>query len=112
MDQQTLKEILHYNPDTGKWIWLKPLNKRIIVGSKAGSYDSKGYLQIGIFGNNYRAHRLAFLYMENILPKEVDHIDRNPSNCIWKNLKKCTHIENLANRIISRNQKTGRYSKG
>ena len=48
----------------------------------------KGYTSIMISGKNYRAHRLAWLYVYGYLPEhEIDHIDRDKSNNKIDNLR-------------------------
>jgi len=32
-----LKQILNYNPETGDWIWLKPVQSSVKAAQKAGS---------------------------------------------------------------------------
>jgi hypothetical protein len=67
-----------------------------------------GYIHINIDKSVYRAHRLAFLYMEGYVPEHcVDHIDRNPSNNKWSNLREVSHQCNSRNRKVCVNSKSG-----
>jgi hypothetical protein len=85
--QTELKKILHYNPDTGIFTRIYSKNKRYI-GKETGNLDSDGYVFIRVNGKQYKAHRLAFLYMNGEMPKyTVDHIDRVKNNNSWKNLR-------------------------
>jgi hypothetical protein len=79
------------------------------VGMLAGSITNKGYVSIHVNRKAYQAHRLAFLYMTGEFPKGVvDHIDRNPSNNCWSNLRDVTTAFNLKNRVdCNRNGATG-----
>ena len=117
LTQDVLKEIIHYDPISGEWIWLynpkstKTRNK-IYAGSKAGSITRYGYVIITFYlgGKKYQilAHRLAFLYMVGRLPTlEVDHIDMVRTNCKWDNLREVTHSENAQNRRKQSNNTTG-----
>lgn len=94
-----LKEILHYNPTTGIWTWLKTAaNKRRFVGGDAGSVDSKGYPIIKINSSLYKSHRFAWLYMTGGWPMgDLDHRDRDPSNCRWENLRQASRVQNNIN---------------
>lgn len=95
---QRLREVLHYNPDSGDWIWLKTLSVRREAGSPAGEVKSSGYLFIGVDGSRYRAHRLAWLYMTGVWPTEqVDHINGVRSDNRWINLRAANNTQNAAN---------------
>jgi hypothetical protein len=99
LTQERLKSILHYEPSSGVFTWVNCPNRPDLTGKVAGGLDDKGYTLIRI-GELYRAHRLAFLYMEGEFPLgEVGH-----HNCVrddngWVNLYKCTHQENMNNPI-------------
>lgn len=94
-----LKEVLHYNPETGIFIWLKTLSNRTKVGYNAGTHKNNGYMRIDIDGYFYYAHRLAFLYMTGEWPKnEIDHIDNIRDNNKWENLREVTRSQNNKNR--------------
>ena len=68
------------------------------VGSVAGSKRKDGYSLIQINRVKYLFHRLVFLYMTGEFPEEeVDHIDGEPSNNSWVNLRAASHSENLHN---------------
>ena len=82
-----LRALLSYDCESGSFRWLRPRGK---AASKptAGSSDSGGYIKIGIAGHDYRAHRLAWLYVSGEWPKgQLDHMDGNPSNNAIANLR-------------------------
>jgi len=94
-----LRERLQYDPNTGKWVWLKSARSGW-VGRPAGSLDAKGYWVIKIDGQSYKSSRLAYLYMTGEWPaEEMDHIDRAPWNDCWTNLRPATRTENNQNRV-------------
>jgi hypothetical protein len=98
LTQDKLKELLDYNPSTGEFIWKVYRNWRSKVGDTAGSVGNHGYVVIGVNGEAYLAHRLAFLYMEGEFPPdEVDHINTVETDNHWRNLCKCTRKENNNN---------------
>lgn len=96
MTQQQLKEILHYNPNTGAFTWKICPRKSIKEGSIAGRLSR--YIQIQYKGKKYYAHRLAWLYMYGKLPKnQIDHINRDKTDNRISNLRDVTHFENQQN---------------
>jgi len=97
LTQVELKEILHYDPDTGKFTWNDCRNSCVHKGDSAGTYCDR-YIRISIDGKSYRAHRLAFLYMEGELPSDcVDHINRVRDDNRWCNLRHATRRQNNHN---------------
>lgn len=75
-----------------------------IVGTK-----SKGAYQVRVDGVAYRLHRLVWLYMTGQHPLGViDHMDGNPANNVWSNLRDVTESVNQQNqRHAQRHNATG-----
>lgn len=102
-----LKELLHYNPETGVFTWLVSRGK-VKAGSVAGRLNKDGHRRIKIDGVEYFAHRLAFLYMTGEWPKElIDHRDVDPANNRWGNLREATIMQNARNRRVASNNVLG-----
>jgi HNH endonuclease len=98
---ERLKELLSYDPLTGSFRWLVNRQGPAKAGDAAGSVTGKGYIQIGIDGRLYLAHRLAFLYMTGEFPKnEGDHHDLCKSNNVWSNLRDATSRQNKGNQTV------------
>lgn len=96
--QERLKELLDYDPETGVFVWKVRIGNRDSIGHVAGGIGGKGYPCIGIYGGQYRSHRLAFLWMTGELPtNEIDHINRERTDNRWKNLRAVTHKGNSRN---------------
>ena len=104
--QARLKELLHYDPETGIFTRIKSYCSRAIAGTAAGSKDSNGYLRIRL-GGAYAAHRLAFIYMTGKYPNVIDHINGNPSDNRWINIRSVTRAENAKNQKIGVRNSTG-----
>ena len=98
LTQDRLKEVLHYEPETGVTTRRKPWG-RLAVGDVCGTPNKSGYTVIRVLGKNYRRDRLAVLYMTGSWPEhEVDHADGDRSNDEYSNLRPCTKSENQQNR--------------
>ncbi len=106
--QGRLKEKLWYSKETGNFFWIGLFAGRMKNGQKAGYTNPRGYVIIKIDYTEYLAHRLAWLYMTGNWPEnEIDHIDGNPSNNKWDNLRAATGTQNQGNRKISKNNTSG-----
>jgi hypothetical protein len=105
---QELRELLRYEPDTGKWFWKVKISRNRAAGDETGKPDVTGYCHIRYKRRLYKAHRLAWLYMTGEWPEgDIDHRDLNPSNNRWKNLRDATKSQNLANSKKYKNNKSG-----
>lgn len=100
LTQERLKELLHYTPDTGIFVWKVTTNTHAIKGSVAGTCNKRGYKIIGINGKKFYIHRLVWLYVYGKFPDgEIDHIDCNPKNNTITNLRVITRSGNCQNKI-------------
>ena len=103
-----LREVLDYDAATGVFRWRVQLGNKGPVGCRAGSINVHGYRIIRIDQRDYRAARLAVLFMTGAWPDAlVDHIDLCRSNDQWSNLRLATYSENFANRKARRGSKAG-----
>lgn len=94
-----LKEVLHYDPETGIFRWKGRVGSdgRIladIAGKIAGSLNVWGYRQMYVDGKNRRACRLAWLYMTGKWPRTIDHINGNKADDRFANLRDVTPSQN------------------
>lgn len=106
LTQARLKELLHYDPETGIFTRKSGFGGRK-KGTEAGTL-SKGYVNICVDGRGYTAGKLAFLYMTGSLPRSlVDHKDLNRQNNAWENLREATQSQNGWNSPRSKNNTTG-----
>jgi len=120
---EIVRELLDYDQDTGVFTWkdrerhwfktnrdFKTWNTRY-AGRVAGYADknASGYsnLSLGMLGNTWYAHRIAFLWMGEVLPEQVDHLDRNALNNKWTNLVASSGKENMKNLSMKRNNTSG-----
>jgi hypothetical protein len=107
-DAEVLKEWLHYDPVTGIFTWRKNRRSCKVSGSPAGSALNAGHITIKFAQKPYLAHRLAWIYMTGQPPPDmIDHINGDPSDNRWCNLRTCTHAENMRNRKMHANNECG-----
>jgi len=91
-----LRELLKYDPDTGIFTSIIfRVNRR---GGIAGRSRKDGYVDIGVDGNRYLAHRLAWLYMTDKWPEaEIDHKNGLLNDNRFDNLREATRSINSQN---------------
>lgn len=95
---ERLREVLDYDPETGIFVWKVRLSRKCRVGTRAGHFHRQGYRVITIERANFMAHRLAWLYVTGAWPSNhIDHIDGNPDNNSWGNLRDVGHEINRQN---------------
>lgn len=110
MDANELRKKLHYDCETGIFTWIESNSTKIKTGQVAGNVRNNKYIYIKINKKLYSAHRLAWIYTYGYIPNVIDHINGNPSDNKIINLRECTFQENMCNRKINSNNKSG--SKG
>ena len=105
--QETLKRLLHYNRDTGIFIW-RCSRFGVTQGKEAGNLRPDGYRRIKIDGKLYLAHRLAWLYMTGTFPSaDTDHINGVRDDNRWINLRAVDRSENMRNQEMYKNNTSG-----
>jgi hypothetical protein len=68
------------------------------AGTLAGSRTPDGYSAIDLDKRHFRASRLAWIWVTGCWPAAlVDHIDLDPTNDRWGNLRAATHGQNMTN---------------
>lgn len=96
---ERLTEVLHYNPESGEFTWLKSLSNRVKVGAKANNVSpTNGTIRIRIDGQLYEAHILAWFYQTKQWPKcLIDHRNGKRADNWFDNLREADHAQNSHN---------------
>ncbi|RLG71832.1 MAG: HNH endonuclease [Thermoprotei archaeon] len=103
MEQLTveqLKELVVYNSITG--MFSRKVGKPI-----SSKPNGDGYLRVMVDKKHYLAHRLAWFYINGVMPTFIDHIDGNRSNNAISNLREVSSQENQRNLTIASNNTSG-----
>jgi len=105
---EELRCLLKYDPETGFFYWLKDMSQRVKAGDKAGSKCDGGYVVIRIRAKNYKAHRLAWLWVHGVFPEfEIDHRNTQRSDNRLDNLRIASNSQNSQNQRIRSDSKSG-----
>lgn len=100
---EQLRAVLNYDKETGVFTRIQTRQNTRWVGQAAGSVNRIGYCYITVHGSQHLAHRLAMLYVNGKWPAEhVDHINGDPNDNRFCNLREVTHTENMQNRRRAR----------
>ena len=105
---EKLRELLHYDPETGIFTRKVSTSNSVKVGDITGCPSGPGYLLISVRSRRYQAHRLAWLYVYGEWPKDqLDHINRIRTDNRIANLRDVTQKQNHQNRSKPSNNTSG-----
>lgn len=94
-----LREIVSYDPETGRFVWRQRMGTRALAGAEAGCTLARGERKIKIYGQPYYGHILAWVYVYGEWPEmDIDHRDGDPGNNRIANLRLATSQQNNSNR--------------
>lgn len=111
--QEELKKHIHYDPFTGEFLrigYYDGWGNYVKTENKLDKLSGEGYLILSIQGNRYKAHRLVFLYVDNIPVNSdfyVDHINGDRSDNKYSNLRMVDISTNMKNKGLYVNSSTG-----
>lgn len=104
------QEFFFYDPVSAKVFWLKkPTRGRVQVDDEAGFFhNSNNHRYVTFLGETYAITNIISLIMTGEWPPcEVDHINRDPLDNHWENLRLANRSQNGANRNLPRNNTSG-----
>ena len=124
-DQEMLRKLLRYEPETGKLFW----RERPVSVFSDGKYTAEricrtwntkhagkeaftamtcnGYRQGRIFYQHYKAHRVIFAMQTGECPEEIDHENHIRDNNRWENLQEATKQDNGRNQSLHSTNTSG-----
>jgi len=104
---EELRSDLDYDPETGHLTW-KANRTGVSKGALAGKLEKNGYRRITVRRKVYLAHHLAWLHVTGHWPtKTIDHIDGDPDNNSFSNLRQATMSQQQQNRKRHSTNKSG-----
>jgi hypothetical protein len=120
------RELLTYNPDTGKLFWKERSAKYFKNPNYTKSWNTKwagkealtaitprksgqiSRLRGAVLYKDYYTHRIAWLIYYGEWPKnQIDHINQDPTDNRIENLRDVTNAENSKNKTLQNNNTTG-----
>lgn len=109
LTQEQLKELLHYDPETGAFTWkVSRTGPKPKDGQAGNVHKIHGYRSITVLDVAYKAHKLAWFYMTGEWPTGIlDHKNANRADNRWCNLREATHAQNMWNRGKLSTNKSG-----
>jgi hypothetical protein len=100
LTHKELLEHVHYDPETGIMVWIKPGPRRRVGAQVGTTRETSGYIECVVCGEFWRMNRLIWFYMTGEyapVDRLVDHKDKDRSNNRWKNLRLATDGQNQIN---------------
>lgn len=127
LDASVLRSVIDYNPDTGAMTWRARPSSMFVAGRYSAERAAKtwnakcagkpalasptanGYLHGAINDISCLAHRVAWKIVTGTDPDDVDHINGDRTDNRFANLRDCSRSDNMRNRGLSRNNKSGTH---
>lgn len=102
MDVETIKNFMHYAPETG-------ISTHRRLGREYTTPNTPdGYVRVVVRKKGYLLHRLIWLYMTGEFPGGcIDHINGNTMDNRWENLRDTDAAGNARNAKVRSDSSTG-----
>lgn len=97
-NQSDLKHHFNYSPLSGELSWRNVLSNRVKNGTTITTRNSSKHLRVTYKGINYLVHRIIWKMVTGCDPlDEIDHINGNPMDNTWGNLREASRVQNMCN---------------
>jgi len=119
-DQAVLRELLDYDAETGVLIWRsrgrhwfcsdrvwKKFSTQYAGKPALSGVTEKGHLRGTLFGQHVLCHRAIWKWMTGEDPLEIDHINGDPKDNRWANLRSVISAENAKNQKRRKDNTSG-----
>lgn len=119
MNQELVRSLIEYNPDTGVATWKQRTSEHIsrssslkswntqFAGKQVKTVDGKGYYHFSYKGKFYRLHRMIWLYVHGEMPNIIDHINGDRLDNRLCNLRNTNQQSNSMNQRRSSKNTSG-----
>lgn len=119
-DQEVIRAILRYVPETGKLFWRNRPPKMFATKRAHATWNTQnagrealtgvgthGYRYGSLLGVRFLAHRVIWKYVHGIDPDYIDHINGDKTDNRIANLRSCSMQENMRNTRLRNDNKSG-----
>lgn len=107
VSRDDLLRLVRYEAETGLFFARVRLSSSVGPGDVLGTTDRRGYVSLRLRGRAYKAHRLAWFYVNGVWPDDgIDHADGRKSNNAISNLRPATAAQNAQNSRVSNSDST------
>jgi hypothetical protein len=107
VDPSYLRERIGYCAETG-FFWWKSYHGRQKKNVGFGNVNKGGYLRVYVCGTSLMAHRVAFALVNGEWPNGIiDHINGNPRDNRFCNLRVVSYSQNCMNKKKQKNNSSG-----
>lgn len=101
MNQERVRHLFDYDPESGLLTWKNP-KYPAYIGREVGAKGDKGYRIVTVDGRIEYVHRVIWVHAIGDLPETIDHKNRDKSDNRLANLRAASRSQNNANRPMSK----------